>query len=242
MDKKQNQEVLAIIPARGGSRGMQRKNLAPLYRKPLIQYTIDAAKESRLISRLILSSEDDEIVEYCRAKRIEVPFKRPRMLAQDSTPMIDVVKHAMGFLKKRENYKPRYIIVLQPTSPLRTSKHIDEAIKILSNSKADSVVSVVEVPHQYNPISVMKIKNKRLMPFLPGEGTRVLRRQGKPRVYARNGPAILVVRSSIVERGEDLYGKHLLPYVMGWPESIDIDTNADLRLAECWVEKRVCQI
>ena len=126
-------------------------------------------------------------------------------------------------------------MLLQPTSPLRRAEHIDGAVNLLFKTGAGSVVSVVEVPHQYNPISVMKIEDGRLVPFLPGEGNRVLRRQDKPRVYARNGPAVLATRTSVIERTGSLYGELLVPYIMGWPESIDIDTPTDLRLAECFL-------
>ena len=182
------EEILAIIPARGGSKGIPKKNMVLLAGKPLIQYTIDAAKGSKLITRIILTSDDNEIIEYCKKQGIEVPFKRPSDLAKDDTPMIDVIIHAIRYLEEKENYKPDIIILLQPTSPLRTSKHIDEALEKLINSDADSIVSVVEVPHQFNPYSVMKLEDGYLKHFLPYDERKNIR-QLKPKFYARNGAA-----------------------------------------------------
>lgn len=227
-------EILGLIPARGGSKSIPRKNIVPLAGRPLLVYTCDATLSSRTLARVILSTDDDEIAAVGLDCGVEVPFLRPPELAQDDTPALPVIQHALHWLEKHESYRPEVIVLLQPTSPLRRAEHIDEAVNLLLKTGAESVVSVVEVPHQYNPISVMKIEDGRLVPFLPGEGTQVLHRQDKPRVYARNGPAVLATRTSIVERGS-LYSERIIPYVMGWPESIDIDTPTDLRLAECFL-------
>jgi len=225
-------EILAIIPARGGSKSIPKKNMVLLCGKPLIQYTIDAAKKSTLISRIILSSDDDEIMNHCKSQDIEVPFRRPFKFAQDDTPMIDVVKHAIKFLKKKENYKSEYIILLQPTSPLRTAQHIDEALNELINSDADSIVSVMEVPHQFNPFSVMKLDMEGNLAFFIKEGKKYRRRQDKPTLYARNGPAILASKYECVLKNNVLYSGNILPYFMKREISIDIDNTFDLILAE----------
>jgi len=225
-------EILGLIPARGGSKSIPRKNIVPIAGRPLLAYTCDAALSSRALTRVILSTEDEEIAEVGRNSGVEVPFLRPADLAQDEIPAFPVLQHTLDWLHTHEGYKPEVIVLLQPTSPLRQAKHIDEAVGLLLEKGADSVVSVVEVPHQYNPLSVMKIENGRLLPFLPGEGIQVLRRQDKPRVYARNGPAVLVSRTSVIKRTASLYGDLLIPYVMGWPESIDIDTYMDVVSAE----------
>jgi CMP-N,N'-diacetyllegionaminic acid synthase len=230
-------KILAIIPARGGSRGIHGKNLVSLCGQPLIQYTIDASKNSKTISRTILSSDSNEIIEYCKAWGIEVPFKRPRELARDDTLMIDVVKHILQFLKESENYTPDFILILQPTSPLRTAKHIDDAVELLEKTGCDSVVTVVEVPHQYNPMSVMKIVNGRLIPFLEGEGTTRLSRQTKPKVYARNGAAVYAVRYTTIMQYNNFFGKDSRPLIMKHEESVDIDTDFDLQLAESLLKK-----
>ena len=229
-------EILGLIPARGGSKSIPRKNIAPLVGRPLLAYSCEAALGSQTLTRVILSTDDQKIASMGRDCGVEVPFMRPAELAQDDTPTLPVIQHALHWLEEHQSYRPEVIVLLQPTSPLRRTEHIDGAVNLLLKTGADSVVSVVEVPHQFNPVSVMKIDEEgRLMPFLPGEGIRVLRRQDKPRVYARNGPAVLVIRTSVIEKTEGLYGELLVPYVMGWPESIDINTPTDLILAECFL-------
>jgi CMP-N-acetylneuraminic acid synthetase len=231
-------KVLAIVPARGGSKGIPKKNLALLNGKPLIQYTIDAAKNSRLISSLILSSDDDEIIAYCKNQDIKVPFVRPKHLAKDDTPMIDVIRHAVSSLVKIDNYRPDYIILLQPTSPLRKSKHIDESLDRLINSKADSIVSIVDVPHNFNPYSVMRINGKYLKPFLQLRERDNLR-QRKPRFYARNGPAILAFTYNCIIDKNSMYGDRTIPYFMNRIESVDIDDDFDLKIAEYIMKTKI---
>jgi len=229
------QEVLAIIPARGGSKGIPRKNLALLCGKPLIQYTIDAAKGSKFITKLILSSDDEEIIEYCKSQNVEVFFKRSAVLAKDNIPMLPIIKHAVSFLEENMSYKPDYIILLQPTSPLRAEKHIDEAINMLINSDVDSIVSVVEVPHNFNPYSIMKLEDSYLKPFLEYDENMNLR-QMKPKFYARNGAAIYAFTCNCLTTKNSIYGDKILPYFMRKEESIDIDDEFDLKIAEFVLE------
>ncbi len=230
-------EILAIIPARGGSKGIPGKNLAPLDGKPLIWYTIQAAKGSKLITRIILSSDSETIIEYCESLDVEVPFRRRPELALDSTPMIDVVQDAVGFLRAHESYTPHLIIILQPTSPLRTSRHIDEALQMLTASDADSIVSVIEVPHRFNPYSVMKMDDSHLKPFLPYDDKKNLRHL-KPKSYARNGPAICAMTYTCLTQKCSLYGERILPYLMTTVDSIDIDDPSDLKAAEAVISGR----
>ncbi len=225
-------EILGIIPARGGSKTLPRKNLYPLGGKPLIKYTFDAAKRSKYLSRIILTSDDEEIALLGRQNGIEVPFIRPADLARDDTPTLPVIQHAVDYLEKTEGYSPGILVILQPTSPLRKSRHIDEAVELLINTGASSVVSVVEVPHQYNPVSLMRVKDGRLVPFLEGEGTRILRKQDKPKVYARNGAAVYVVRRETLIKQNSLFGRDCRPLVMSYEESVDIDSVFDLQIAE----------
>lgn len=224
-------EVLGLIPARGGSKGIPRKNLAPLAGRPLLAYTCSVALVSEALDRVVLSTEDSEIASVGRSLGVEVPFRRPTRLAGDRTEALPVIQHAIEWLAEEERYHPSAVALLQPTSPLRKALHIDEAVGLLDGSDADSVVSVVEVPHAYSPASVMRIEDGRLVPYASDTDEIVTRRQDKPRVYARNGPAVLVSRVDVLTSGE-LYGETVLPYVMGWPESIDVDTRYDLELAE----------
>ena len=225
---------LGLIPARGGSKSLPRKNIAPLAGKPLLAYTAAAALGAASLAHTVLSTDDAEIAEIGRGLGLDVPFLRPADLADDETPMLPVMRHALDrFAAHGREFDA--VVLLQPTSPLRQSRHIDEALELLAgNPVADSVVSIVEVPHQYNPISVMRLEAGRLTPFL--DGPPILRRQDKPRVYARNGPAILAVRAAALRRGV-LYSETTMGYVMSAETSLDIDDASDLWLAEQLLRK-----
>lgn len=229
-------EILGLIPARGGSKGIPKKNIAMLGGRPLLAYTCDAALSSRRLTRTILTTDDEEIAAVGQACGVEVPFLRPAALAQDDTPALPVIQHALCWLQENEGYKPQVVVLLQPTSPLRRSEHFDAAVDLLLETGADSVVSVVSVPHRYNPLSVMKLEKGRLVPFLAGPP--ILRRQDKPVVYARNGPAVLVMRPEATLEQGNLYGVDCRPLFMDEADSIDVDSLLDLWLAECLMRRR----
>lgn len=220
--------VLGVIPARGGSKGISNKNLALLGGRPLLAYTADAVKESRVLTRTIVSTDDARIADCAHSLGLEVPFMRPSPLAGDDVPMLPVLQHALQALEA-DGFVADVVVLLQPTSPLRRGEHIDAAVKWLEQAGGDSVVSVVEVPHQFNPTSVMRIEEGRLKPFL--DVPTATRRQDKPRVYARNGPAVLATRVAVIKEGS-LYGRTSWPLAMTAEDSLDIDTPWDLRLAE----------
>jgi len=226
--------ILGIIPARGGSRSIPRKNIVPLAGRPLLAYTCEAALRSKRLTRTILSTDDEEIARVGAGCGVEVPFRRPADLAGDETPMIEVVRHALGWVMDHERYLADIVVILQPTSPLRRAEHIDAAVDCLIETGADSVVSVVAVPHQFSPASLMCLEEGRLVPLL--DQPMVLRRQDKPRVYARNGPATLVVRRELVSGGR-LYGDMVLPLEMDPAASVDIDDANDLALAEFYLNR-----
>jgi CMP-N,N'-diacetyllegionaminic acid synthase len=226
--------VLGVIPARGGSRGIVRKNLALVAGRPLLAYTADAARASRRLSRVIVSTDDPAIADVARALDLDVPFLRPPELATDTTPMLPVVQHAVAAMSV-DGFAADAIVLLQPTSPLRRAEHIDRAVELLDSSGADSVVAVIEVPHQFNPVSVMRLDGDRLVPFL--DGPQVYRRQDKPLVFARNGPAVLATRVDVVRRGS-LYGDDIRPLVMTPEESLDIDSQSDLEWLEYLLVRR----
>jgi CMP-N,N'-diacetyllegionaminic acid synthase len=214
-------EVLALIPARGGSQGIPRKNLAPLGGRPLLAWTIDAALGSRAVTHTVVSTEDDEIAAAARELGADV-LARPPELAADDTPMQPVITHALEELPRHD-----VLVLLQPTSPLRRAEHVDEAVELLLASGADAVVSVVEVPHRHRPGSLMALDGERLVRLADDHAAT---RQEKPLVYARNGPAVLALRPDRI--GADLYGGDCRPYVMGARESLDVDEPFDLELAE----------
>ena len=227
--------VLAVIPARGGSKGIAQKNLRQVAGRPLLAYTADAARTSRRITRAIVSTDDSAIAATARELGLDVPFMRPDDLSDDVTPMLPVLQHAEREMSAR-GFVADAILLLQPTSPLRRADHVDAAIDLLESSGADTVVSVVEVPHQFNPVSVMRIEQDRLVPFI--DGPLVLRRQDKPRVFARNGPAVLAVRTSVLQSGA-LYGHDVRPLLMTAEDSLDVDTVGDLELAEYFLSRRL---
>ena len=240
-------EILGVIPARGGSKGIRRKNLAPLGGRPLIAHTCDAARGSRALTRVIVSTDDDEIAAEALRLGIEVPFPRPRTLAGDDTPMIDVLVDLLSTLAGRESYRPDAVVLLQPTSPFRGAGHIDAAVDVFLTSGADSVVSVVPVPHQFTPSSLMKLEGDRLVfpggPEGPpseslGGGPGPLRRQDKPQLFARNGPAVVVVRTRVLLEQRTLYGPDTRALVMSRDDSLDIDDAFDLELAELLLAAR----
>ena len=208
-------DVLGLIPARGGSKGITRKNLALVGGKPLLEWTVAAARESTELTRFVVSTDDDEIAAAAGADVL----RRPAELAQDDTPMIDVVRHAV------EELAPDVVVLLQPTSPLRRAEHIDAAVRLLLDSGADSVVSVVAVPHRYVPEALMDLRDGRVV---PRAATRA--RHEKQTAYARNGPAVLAVRVTSI--GDDLFGRDCRAYVMDERDSLDVDTPFELELAD----------
>lgn len=214
-------KILAIIPARGGSKGVPRKNIRDLAGKPLIAWTIEEAKKSRYIDRLILSSEDDEIIEVAKQYGCEVPFKRPLELAQDDTPGIEPVLHA---IEQCPGYD--YVVLLQPTSPLRTAEDIDGCIEKLLNSDADFCVSVTEP--EKSPYWMYTLEEERMVPLLSQEEL-VTRRQDFPKVYALNGAVYVGNIMEIIET-KNFLTKSTLGYVMSKENSIDIDTEIDFKL------------
>lgn len=227
--------ILGIIPARGGSKGIPNKNLAVVCGRPLLAYTADAAKSSTRLTRTIVSTDDERVAECARSLGLEVPFMRPPALAADDTPMLPVLQHALDAMRA-DGFDADVIVLLQPTSPLRRAEHIDAAVDWLLRVRGDSVVSVVEVPHQFSPTSVMRVDAGLLKPFL--DGPAATRRQDKPRLYARNGPAVLAVRAKVVDGGS-LYGTETWPLVMTAEESVDVDTPSDLKFLEYSLQTRL---
>jgi CMP-N-acetylneuraminic acid synthetase len=222
--------IVAVIPARAGSKGIPRKNLVRIAGRPLIAYAIEAARKATSVDRVIVSTDDNEIADVARELGAQVPFLRPAELANDAAPMLGVMRHALAWLES-QGVAVEALVLLQPTSPLRTGRHVEEAIALFRSAPASSVVSVVEVPHQFNPVSVMKLSAQgTLVPFL-GDQVIAIRRQDKPNAYARNGPAVLISHPDTLRSGQ-LYGASCLPYLMSEEDSLDIDTPQDLLLAE----------
>lgn len=221
-------KVLAIIPARGGSKGIPRKNIKLFNGKPLIQYSINAAKESKYIERIVVSTEDEEIKNVSIECGAEVPFLRPGEFSSDISPTIDAVIYTLEMLKKEEGYVPEYVCLLQCTSPLRTNKHIDEAIEKLFATNMDAIVSVCMA--EVNPYWSNVFKGDKLDYFLE-EGKTIIRRQDLPDVYRMNG-AIYIVKTKVLMEFKTFEPQNLTGYVMDNISSVDIDNPIDFKVAE----------
>lgn len=223
------------MTARGGSKGLPGKNLRPLAGKPLIAYTIDAARESSAFDRVILSTDDSEIAAAGRALGCDVPFMRPAELARDETPHLPVVQHAVRWLDEHAGYRPDAVMILQPTSPLRQPQHIREAVALLGASGADSVVGVCAVPDHYHPMRTVSIDPSGIATlFVSGEPLRrrINRRQDMPPAWTMNG-AIYLLRTALLSAAEPgLYGDRVAAYVMPRASSISIDSLEDWSAAE----------
>jgi len=221
--------VLGLIPARGGSKGVPGKNVRPLAGHTLLEYTARAARESGVLDRVILSTDSLEIADAGRRAGLEVPFMRPAALAADDTPMMAVIQHALAETA-RHGWSPDIVVLLQPTSPLRRPDHIRDAVNLLRESSADSVVTVVEVPRHLSPDYVMRIDEGRLKPFLP-DGAGITRRQDARPAYSRDG-TVYAVRRSTIEKFGGIYGDDCRPLLIDASDSLSIDSPADWEQAE----------
>ena len=230
--------VLAIVPARGGSKGVPGKNVRALAGRPLIEYTARAARESGVIDRIVLSTDSDEIADAGRRSGLEVPFIRPASLAADDTPMLPVVRHAIDALSA-SGWMPDVIVLLQPTSPLRRPSHVRDAVTMLRETKADSVVTVVELPKHLSPDYVMRIEDGLLRPFLP-EGARLTRRQDARPAYSRDGTVYACWRATL-DRFGTIYGERCQPLLVHAADSLSIDTPDDWAEAERRLQDRGAQ-
>jgi CMP-N-acetylneuraminic acid synthetase len=237
----QKHSVLSIIPARGGSKGILKKNIIDIQGAPLISYTIIESLKSALITRTIVSTDSSEIAAISLEYGAEVPFLRPIELAADDTPALPVIQHAVNYMASEKKFNPDIIILLQPTSPLRTAKHIDEALQKLIDSEADSIVSVTKLPHNYNPTSLMQLQGQFLVPYLDSLYETSQLRQKKPIFYARNGAAIYAFTFNCLTNKKSIYGDKIVPYEMRKEESIDIDDFFDLEIASYLLSKRPMQ-
>lgn len=226
-----NHKILGLIPARGGSKGILRKNLRELGGKPLLAWSIEAAHNSRYLDRVVLSSEDAEIIEAAKNFGCEAPFVRPAELATDNAPGIAPVLHALEMLQA-ENYD--YIVLLQPTSPLRQAMDIDAAIELCLENNAPTCVSVTQEMH--NPWWMFTLDDKkRLLPLLSKENM-PLRRQDAPETYSLNG-AVYVARCDYLLEHKSFLGPETIAYAMPPERAIDIDRELDLELAELLLNK-----
>ena len=222
-------EIVGLVTARGGSKSIPGKNVKPLAGKPLIAWTIEAALQSRGLNRVIVSTDDNEIAEVARGWGAEVPFMRPSELAQDDSPHIDAVEHAIHWLAAHGNSRPDYVMTLQPTSPLRTAVDIDAAIQIAEDTDATAVASVCETSH--HPYLAKRILPDRTLVDFVSSDIAYLRRQALPPAYVLNGAIYLNRRESLLH-DRTFLAKGTYAYIMPPERSLDIDSELDFRFAE----------
>lgn len=229
-------KTLGIVPARGGSKGVPLKNIGLLCGKPLIQYTAESGLSARKLSRVILSTDDEEIAAAGRTCGLETPFMRPAALAQDDSPMIDVIQHAVSWLEaKGERFDA--ICLLQPTSPLRRASDIDACIELLESSGADAVVTTLPLPPQYNPHWIYVADEAGFLHLSTGEESPIARRQDLPPAFHRDG-SVYVTRRDVLMDENSMYGKKLLGYMVDPETSVNIDSPADWLRAKQLLQKR----
>jgi CMP-N,N'-diacetyllegionaminic acid synthase len=222
-------EVLTLIPARGGSKGLPGKNIRPFQGMPLIAHSIIAARESGLSGRIVVSTDDPEIADVALAYGAEVPFLRPQALADDVSPVIETALHALDWWLGANGTDPLLLLLLQPTSPLRTSEDIRQAFRLIQSSDSDAVVSVTEA--KAHPYWVKTIGAEGyLRPFVDGQ-TQPARRQDLPNAYALNG-MLYLVKTAILRAQGEFCPRLTLPLIIPASRAIDIDSESDFLMAE----------
>lgn len=229
-----NKKILAVVVARGGSKGIPRKNIKDLCGKPLLAYTLGAAQKSRLLTRTLVSTDDQEIADVSKQYGCEVPFLRPSELAQDKSTAIPVIQHALQWVKEASGEVYDYVMILQPTSPFRTAQDIDECIEKIVDTGADSVMSMVELT-DFSTKKLKKIEDDVIVPLVEDEGKVSAFRDADVKVYKRNCAIYLTKVECILQN--DLFGKISRPYIMPADRSLDINVPLDFELAEFFMKK-----
>lgn len=222
--------IIGVITARGGSKGVPRKNIAKLGGRSLLSYTALAALSAQLLSRVIVSTDDDEIAVEAERCGIEVPFRRPAELARDETPTLPVLQHAVQFLEQTGETIDA-ICILQPTHPFRSSEDIDGCLELFQTSGADSAMTVTEVPHEFNPHWVYFRSSDGSLRLATGESTPIPRRQELPPAFHREG-SVYVTRRDVLMRQNSIYGSRVVGYPVSAENRVNIDTLDDFRRAE----------
>ena len=231
----EGKKLLALIPARGGSKRLPDKNVAKVYGKPMIEWTIAAARESKYTDSVIVSTDDENIADISVRAGARVPFMRPPSISTDTATSLDVVDHTLSALAQMgDEYE--YLVLLQPTSPLRTEEHINECAEAFSNKKIDSIVSVVRI--DYPPEWNYRVNENLEMTLDIPNSDENLRSQDYPKLYRPNG-AIYLIRVSVYREFRSLYpAGRVCAYEMNKIESIDVDDKDDLLLVRSIMQFR----
>ena len=223
-------KILGLIPARGGSKGVPKKNIKMLNGKPLMQYTSEVALESKYFSKVVLSTDTEEIMEVGRQLKLEVPFIRPSNLATDSSPTLPVILHALEYYESQGEYFDA-VCILQVTSPFRTVSFLNKAIENFIAQNTDSLISVLEVPHEYNPHWSFEVNSSGNLNIATGETEIISRRQELPKAFYRDG-SIYITKTSVLKNQKSLFG-NTIAYIESPKELyVNIDTMSDWKKAE----------
>jgi CMP-N,N'-diacetyllegionaminic acid synthase len=228
-------EVLGVIPARGGSKSIPKKNIVSLNGHPLIAYVINAGKRSKCLGRIICSTDDSDITEACSRLGVEV-MGRPKELAQDDTHVVDVMIHLLESLNRKEGYKPWAVGLLQPTSPFLLPEHINQCVMLLrQNLGANSSQTIAELPHNYHAYNQRVVRDGIVRFRFAEERARCYNKQKKPKFYVFGN--LIVTRTEALLRDRDIFAPPSLPYQIAFPYAVDIDGPEDLELAEWYIGK-----
>ena len=230
MNKK---KILGVIPARGGSKGIPNKNIIELGGKPLIKYTIEAALSSKYLTHCMVSTDSEEIAVVAKNSGAKVPFIRPAKLATDTAQSLPVILHALEYMEKDSGFIYDAVVMLQPTTPLRSSKDIDNALELLITSQADSVISVVDVG-AHHPLRMKRVIDGRLINYVDQGHEDMRPRQDLPPVYIRNGAIYAVSRQVLMDQ-KSFSGVDSMAYIMPHARSVNIDTLDDLALIKSYI-------
>lgn len=227
-------KILSIITARAGSKRLPGKNIKLLKGKPLIAYSIESAKKSKYLDRIIVSTEGEEIAEVAKNFGAEVPFLRPKTLAQDNTPHPPVLEHAVRHMEEKENFFPGLIVLIQPTNPFLVPEDIDRAIEKITALGANSCVPLSPVSER--PEHMFYLVEEKLMPLLK-RGSRETTDQKLPLLYRLNGSVFVTRRDTLMKEGKIIDEKNLCCIVMPRERSVDINDHIDFRIAEKFFEE-----
>ena len=226
--------ILGLIPARGGSKGVPKKNVKLLGRKPLLEYTIDDAKYSKYITEIVVSTDDEETAIAAEIAGCKPPFIRPNELAKDDSTSLEVVQHAIMYFENNGIFFDA-VCLLQPTTPFREKGSIDKAIEEFISSKADCLISVLPIPHEYNPHWAFEENENGLLEIATGDEKIISRRQELPIAFHRDG-AIYITKTEVLKNGS-LYGKSIA-FIESNPDFyVNIDTMKDWEIAETLLTK-----
>jgi len=229
-------QILGIIPARGGSKRIPRKNKRNFVDKPLVAWGIESALGAKRLDQIVVTSDDNDILKIAESYPLIYPIKRPSEISGDKSPAIDYIKHALQILEKNDEKKYKIIVILQPTSPLTISEDIDGTIELLEKSNADTAVSVVRLDHAIQPSKLKIMKDSRIYPYIEEENGRMAAHE-LPEIFIRNC-SVYASNRYVIDQ-DIIIGNDCRGYIMPRERSIDINDEFDFQLAEFLINKKI---